>query len=380
MNKKIFLLFHGRFPSEKAASLFAAKSCESFSNLGAKVVLIVPKRFKAKKEPFVKYYNVKDNFEVKYVPTIDLFSFLGNLSFYVSLFFYSLSSVLFLLRNAKREDIIYTNETLPLLFASLFFKNTLFEVHDYPEKKKWFYGMLFSNVRWVLVTNKWKLKKIKKDFPQVAGKTFLERNAVEISEFDIPESKKEAREKLKYTFSNKKKIILYTGHLYDWKGVDILAEAAKQLSNTFEILFVGGTSDGVDSFRLKYGHVQNIVILGFKPHAEIPLWQRSSDLLILPNTAKQDISKFYTSPMKLFEYMASKTPILASNIPSISEILNTSNSYLVEPDNPKKLASIIKSVFKDEDRFERSKAARADIEDYSWKKRADRIFKHLFAN
>jgi len=380
MNKNIFLLFHGRFPSEKAASLFAAKSCESFSDLGAEVTFVVPKRLKVKTKNFGEYYNIKENFKVKYVPTVDFFNFLGDASFHISLFFYSISSTLFLLKNAKKEDVIYTNETLPLLFAAIFFKNTLFEVHDYPENKKWFYGLLFSSVRWILVTNKWKLKKIEEDFDQVKDKIFLERNAVEISEFDIQESKEEAQEKIEHTFSKNKKIILYTGHLYDWKGADTLAEAAEFLGDSYEVLFVGGTEKDIETFTKKYRHIKNVFMLGFKPHAEIPLWQRASDLLVLPNTAKQDISKFYTSPMKLFEYMASGIPILASDIPSISEILNTSNSFLVEPDNPDKLATKIIEIFKSEERFEKAVKSRSDIEEYSWSKRAGRIFTQLFAN
>jgi glycosyltransferase involved in cell wall biosynthesis len=55
------------------------------------------------------------------------------------------------------------------------------------------------------------------------------------------------------------------------------------------------------------------------------MWQKAADALVLPNTAKEDISKYYTSPMKLFEYMASRRPIVATNIPSITEIINEEN-------------------------------------------------------
>jgi len=380
-DKKIFLLFPGRFPSEKAASLFAAKNCESFANLGAKVTLVVPRRLKRSKENVAKYYNIDSNFEIKYVTTLDLFNFLKKIAFYINLLIFSLTSLIFLLRNAKKTDLIYTNETLPLLFASFFFENTLLEVHDYPENKKWFYGLLFSRTKWMLITNKWKLKKIVDDFKLPRNKIFLERNAVETKDFDIKETKQEARDKLDFPFEGNKKIILYTGHLYDWKGVDTLAEATRELPGNYEVIFVGGTKDDIDIFRDKYGDLKNIRIVGFRPHKEIPLWQRAADLLVLPNTAKQNISKYYTSPMKLFEYMASLTPTLASNILSITEIVNENNAFIVKPDNPQALGKkIIEAVTSEELATKKAKQARIDIEEHTWEKRAERIFKNIDFN
>ena len=62
---KLFLIFHGRFPSEKAASLFAAKSCEAFADCGAEVTLIVPRRFGRAAESPYEYYGKKRNYKIK---------------------------------------------------------------------------------------------------------------------------------------------------------------------------------------------------------------------------------------------------------------------------------------------------------------------------
>ena len=82
--------------------------------------------------------------------------------------------------------------------------------------------------------------------------------------------------------------------------------------------------------------------------------------------------------MKLFEYMASGTPIVASDLPSLREVLDTSNSFLFEPDNAASLASEIESVFKNGKEAD-LKAMRAfdKIQFYSWNNRAKKILKFL---
>ena len=83
--------------------------------------------------------------------------------------------------------------------------------------------------------------------------------------------------------------------------------------------------------------------------------------------------------MKLFEYMASGRPIVASNIPSIAEILNKDNAILVDPDNPEELASGIKQHLVNSDLAEKiAKQAYQDGRQYTWEERAKRISDFIF--
>ena len=375
-DKKMFLIFHGRFPSEKAASLFAGKSAEAFAREGIDVTLIVPRRFgRVKSDPF-EYFSLEKNFEIKYLPTIDLFSipFLKRFAFRVSLIFFSFTTLGFIFGTGKiKNSLIYSNETLPLMFLSLFSKNCFYEMHDFPEKKKYFYGELFKRVKAIIVHNKWKMENIKKDFFVPEQKLFYEPNAVDLSDFDINISKEEAREKLGLPKDGK--IVVYTGHLYGWKGTDTLAKAGKLLNN-ISIYFVGGTSEDVERYQDKY-ESHNIIFTGNKKHSEIPLWQKSADLLVIPNSAREPIGKFYTSPMKLFEYMASKTPILASQVPAIEEIVDEFSCFFFEPDNEEDLKNKIETALESESRESKSLSAYNKVLEFTWQKRAGRIINFL---
>jgi glycosyltransferase involved in cell wall biosynthesis len=202
-------------------------------------------------------------------------------------------------------------------------------------------------------------------------------DGVDIEQFSINEDKMSLRERL--GLPKDKQIVLYTGHLYDWKGARTLAEAATRIGSDVLVVFVGGTDKDLADFKKKYSSLPNVLILGRKPHEAIPLYLKSSDILVIPNSAKEDISRLYTSPMKLFEYMASGTPIVASDLPSIREILNDKNAMFFTPDNTDSLAETIESLLKNiEKREQISSQALHDIMSFSWKERAKKILNFIY--
>jgi glycosyltransferase involved in cell wall biosynthesis len=201
-------------------------------------------------------------------------------------------------------------------------------------------------------------------------------DGVDLEQFQITDTKESARAKL--GLPQEAKLVVYTGHLYSWKGADTLADAASTLERGTLVLFVGGTENDVELFKGKYGEKGNVMILGNKPHDSIPLYLRAADVLALPNSGKEKISQLYTSPMKLFEYMASGTPIVASDLPSLREVLNDKNAVLVPPDSPMELARGLKELLADSGNASvLARQALGDVEQYDWKKRAGGILSYI---
>jgi glycosyltransferase involved in cell wall biosynthesis len=82
--------------------------------------------------------------------------------------------------------------------------------------------------------------------------------------------------------------------------------------------------------------------------------------------------------MKLFEYMASRVPIVASKIPSINEIVTEKNVFFAEADNPVSFAKIIQEVLVNESEArQRSEQAYLFVLMHTWSKRAQRIISFI---
>lgn len=372
---KAYIVFHGRFPSEKAASLFVAEHAHALTPHRS-VTVLVPRRHDAHKLASQGSYTVDPEISVVRLATIDLFSvpWLGPLSFWLSSVVFAFGAYLFLVRHAREGDVVFANDLIPGLAAVLASRGVVYEVHDYPERWKCAYRFLFSRTRLVIATNEWKASELKKDFPEIGERILMERNGVNLSLF-TPRSMQEARKEL--GLASDQEIAVYTGHLYAWKGVDTLLSAAKRMPDV-QCYFVGGTPADVAAHTRAWKDVPNIHFVGHVPHAKVPLWQSAANVLVLPNTGTQDISTKYTSPMKLFEYMASGRPIVASNLPSIVEVIGTDLAYFFTPDSVESLVATLNSALMDgAEAGRRASKARERSEYHTWEKRAQRIIQKL---
>jgi glycosyltransferase involved in cell wall biosynthesis len=176
--------------------------------------------------------------------------------------------------------------------------------------------------------------------------------------------------------------VYYIGQLYPWKGVDVLVEAMGQLKSA-ELVIVGGLPPEPDLDRLKRlasslsleGRVR---FRGFVPPPALEAEKANADLFVIP-LLDSTTARLFTSPLKLFEAMASGRPFVASDLPSIREVLtHEENALLVPPGDARALAAAIERLLRDRD-LSRRLAARAfeDAKAYSWERRAEAISSFL---
>ena len=371
----IFIVYNGRFPSEQAHALFVAKTAESLSLLGRSITLLCIDRKKDTPKISAKeFFSLREEINIKYFPAPDF-----NRNKYFKKILFHVSNIIFgfKLRQFLREtysvgDIIYTNDVNIIFFIKKY--TVFFELHDFPERFLWLYNYLFSIPNKILVTNTWKEKRLHELFKETTTKTFVELNAVDLEKFNVQKTKLELRDQL--GLDQSKKIVLYTGHLYGWKGAETLAKAAALLPEV-SFYFLGGKPNDVSSFKTKYAQFKNIHILGHQQHELIPLWQKAADVLLLPNSGTSKIARYYTSPMKLFEYMASRVPVVASDLPSVREIVDETMVYFAEPDNAQSFAKAIAGALEDGAQAEKTARAYDAVSNHTWRARAQRILAQL---
>lgn len=139
----------------------------------------------------------------------------------------------------------------------------------------------------------------------------------------------------------------------------------------FRIRFVG--PGDLDALR---AHVQSkyVEFPGPVPHKEVPeQLARSNVLLALFGDM---VSLRYASNMKLFEYMATGRPIVASDVGEVRRILgNGQAGYLVDPSNPREIASTIAKIARSPEEAEKKgqRARKRARDHYRWELLARRV-------
>ena len=364
---KIIYLSELRLPTKNAHGFQIMNMCSALAGRGEEVVLLVPWRHNLlKAEPF-DFYQLPRTFRIKKLPAIDLYPFRfipEKLSSLLHIFSFLVVARLYLLFIAY--DVLYTRES----FIGLFFKNFCLEVHMPEQKKRWGFRpekfvVLNNYIKEVLVAGGAKAKNI-----------LIAPDAVDLAVFPM-RTKEVARQHLGWN-DQTLPVVLYCGNFKAWKGVDIVADAIKLLPEAL-IVMIGATKEmDLNRIQNKVIDLPNVLVEGFKPHEEIPWYLAAADILLLPNTAHDDNSKFYTSPLKLFEYMASGRAIVVSDLPSLREILNESNCAFFEADNPASLAVAIKKILADHGLAEvLATQALADVQKYTWENRAKSILNFI---
>lgn len=176
----------------------------------------------------------------------------------------------------------------------------------------------------------------------------------------------------------------YTGHLYAGRGADLILEMARQLPEV-NFLLAGGRDEDVSRVRaLAAGMgLQNVILTGFVPNAQMPRYQAACELLLMPYQAQVagssggDIAAFL-SPMKMFEYLASSRAILASDLRVLGEVLSSENAVILPGDDVGAWVGAIRALQEDDQKREAlSRSARKTAEQHSWERRAEAILDGL---
>ncbi|MEK7613196.1 MAG: glycosyltransferase family 4 protein [Patescibacteria group bacterium] len=382
---KIICISHWRFPAEKTMTPYMMRVAESFAKEGAVVEFWVPRRLNpgfAGVDPF-GYHAIEKNFRIRRLPVIDLMGVIpGSISFFIMLLSFTAGLFLYVLKEPDKKNTIFYFFDLRDAWTTLFLsKNVFSEIHMYYKSSVDFINRWgFSHMRGLIIPTKAMMEPVRSGYQISSQKMIHAPCAVNSERFAIDISKEEARTTLGLPAEGC--LILYVGHLFPVKGVDILFDAHTMLASGETIYFVGGTDEDIGRFKIKWenaGKPERVVIAGRRPHQEIPLWLRAADILSIPNTAQEDAGSIESSPSKQMEYMASGRPIIASDVPGIRDVMDDSMAYFVQPDSAEAIAQAVREIVANpaEAQAKGQKARTAAARDLSWDARAQKIIRFI---
>lgn len=137
-------------------------------------------------------------------------------------------------------------------------------------------------------------------------------------------------------------VVLYSGNFEPYQGVKILLDAARLVPEAC-FLFMGGEPAEIAALKARaimQGAADRCVFSGKRPPSELPAFLALADVLASPRHQGQN------TPFKIFTYLASGKPIVATRIPTHTQLLDDSLAFLVEP-TPEGLAAGIRQALSD---------------------------------
>lgn len=385
---KLAYVLNLRLPTEKAYGHQVSKMAETFSDLGVEVSIFSPQRINNITESIVDFYQVKNNFKAVKVKGFDFFRtrpYLGPWSFY-------LQGLMFARRAAKlitdKSTVIYSrNPEVVWLFSRRGFK-TVYECHDWFGRNKILSLWFLKNVSKIVTTNRF----IGQKFIEAGvskNKILVAPNGVSLEKFALNLEPTEALAKLNLPPDLQQqlagqKILLYTGSFRTMgieKGIgDILTALTEVREPNITFVAVGGNEADLTYYRnlvMELNLEDKVILLEKQTQEALALWQQAASVLLMPFPRKAHYEYFMT-PLKMFEYMAARRPIIASNLPSIKEILTEDNAIFCEPGNASDLAAKINLALTNSELSERvGEQAWMDVQNYTWTKRAEKIINFL---
>jgi glycosyltransferase involved in cell wall biosynthesis len=237
-------------------------------------------------------------------------------------------------------DIIYSRNLTILFLASLFRKRVVFEIHDSLSGLNYrLFSHLKGKIRVIAISLALK-KYLCDEFDFSSDRILVAHDGVFLKSYNELRNKAKHLIRKQLCLPANNFLIMHSGNLYKGRGAELFEIILREFPDIY-LVQVGGTLEDIKKWKSHYNQYPNIFFTGFQPQERMIQYQMSADLLFLPMTRRSPIW-WCTSPMKLFEYMATGIPILASTVGSVGEILNEENCFVFDPDTEDSLKKALK--------------------------------------
>ena len=371
---KIVCISASQVPSNSANSIQTMKATHALAKLGHDVTLIVPvveEPGSASREwnTLARFYGLSTQFKIEWLPT-------------PSRRLFSLSAV----RRAKslKPALLYVWPLQSAVLGPLHNLPTILEMHDLPSGRVGpFYYSYFRDLaghKRITVITQALQKELNKNYGNVfpAKDVVLAPNGVELERFaNLPQAATARR----HLGLQEAPTVVCAGHLYEGRGMGLFLKLAKRMKDV-RFVWAGGRPEDVDHWKTQAitQGASNALFTGFVLNEQLPLYQAAADILLMPYGKEIGISSgkgnsaAISSPMKMFEYLATGRAIVASDLPVFHEVLNEKNAIFCTPDKVLDWEGALRGLLDNPKRGEQLGAqAREDAKKYSWTERARRI-------
>ena len=335
---KIYYVAELNLPSKSAYAIHVMKMCEAFSKLKYDVNLFVINRK-------IMIFSIFNNFIL--------------LNFIIRIIF----ALKILSKKTEKDALFLSRSIIFSLIASLYKKKIILELHhEITGFSKIIYWLLknlklIENLKFIFLS-----KNLNYIYKINKKKYLVVDDAVNITDFN-------KKKVIKY-----KKTCVYIGSFFKGKGVEQIFRLAKKNKKIFFHIY------GEKKYLKSGKKEQNIKIFDYVNYSKIPSILSKYEVALMPYQKKvrgrgSMWLQRYMSPLKMFDYMAAKMIIIASDLKVYKHILkNNFNSILIDINKDDKWSEAIQLAFKKNYKNKYlKKNAYKTAEKYTWDKRCQKI-------
>ncbi len=261
-----------------------------------------------------------------------------------------------------------SRSVMAAILLNIFKKKVILELHhELTGFTKYFFlfyknFLSFKNLKIIYIT-----KNLKKHYKLEKNKDIILDDGVDLDNFILKKKNKIY-----------KKTCVYCGSFAKGKGIENIINISKFNKNIFFHLY--GDFANSNYSKNSFKDFKNLKYMGYIKYKNIPKVLSKYNILLMPYSSKVFVRSRsietgnYMSPLKLFDYMASKRIIIASKMKVYNHILNKKNSILINSQLPNVWSKKIENSFENLNYYKRlGYNAYKTVKKYTWKNRVNKI-------
>ena len=368
MNKVINYISYQSFPAETANSLQTISNLKYLKKNNYRVRLFFPLREKNSTDDLKtiqKYYLLNEEIDIvgiKHPYPFGKVNYFNKLLFHISHYLWAKSTTKIFNNDNYKNDFFLTRSDWILFFLAKKDYKIIFECHQYSKVRNFVFKKVASmdNVKIIFLNDF-----IREEFSEVDTKNILLPSGVDLEIFNTSEVDIKASKKISFIGN-----LLRFGKERNLDTV-INAFSSPELKD-YQLNIAGGPDSEAKKIKnlLLEKNIPNINVIGRLNREEIVHELLSSSVGLLVN-APDKHSKYFTSPLKFFEYLAASLKVVAVDFPAHRVLPNQENIFYFE-NNKNSLIEAVKKACN-------SDFKEIDLENISLDNRAKKIIK-LFEN